>query len=224
MASLPSDENPELAPGQQPINRGNINREIIDGELVDYGDSADEEEPAAQVAAAEGRQRQNAGQEAQRPAWARDFMQEVQTAIAGNTQRLNALMMEVRTPGTRPGAWRTARMQELHPAGETFGHRPAEEIFESRRINLPLDRPTQRSRPRVPSRIVRISHSPPPPEVRVPTRIVRVTPPNEVNPSQVEDDEDDPGALHPNDGEGNDPPLAAQATHQRGSRSSKKVH
>ena len=61
MASLPSDENPELAPGQQPINRGNINREIIDGELVDYGDSADEEEPAAQVAAAEGRQRQNAG-------------------------------------------------------------------------------------------------------------------------------------------------------------------
>ena len=80
MASLPSDENPELAPGQQPINRGNINREIIDGELVDYGDSSDEEEPAAQVAA-EGRQRQNAGdilapasrQEAQRPAWARDF-------------------------------------------------------------------------------------------------------------------------------------------------------
>ena len=34
MASLPSDENPELAPGQQPINRGNINREIIDVELV----------------------------------------------------------------------------------------------------------------------------------------------------------------------------------------------
>ncbi|CAK0732965.1 hypothetical protein CVIRNUC_000207 [Coccomyxa viridis] len=178
MASLPSDENPELAPGQQPINRGNINREIIDGELVDYGDSADEEEPAAQVAAAEGRQRQNAGQEAQRPAWARDFMQEVQTAIAGNTQRLNALMKEVRTPGTRPGAWRTARMQELHPAGETFEHHPAEEIFEPRRINLPLDRPTQRSRQRVPSRIVRISHSPPPPE----------------------------------------------ATHHRGSRSSKKLH
>ena len=57
----------------------------------------------------------------------------------------------------------------------------------------------------------------------MPTRIVRVTPPNEVNPSQAEDEDGNPGALHPDGGEGNDPPLASQATHQRGSRSSKKL-
>ena len=98
------------------------------------------------------------------------------------------------------------------------------EVSEAGPSELPHDRPSQR--PRVPSRIVRLSHSPPPPEVRVPAgaRIVRVTPPNEVNPSQVEDDEDDPGALHLNDEEGDDPPLASQATHQRGSRSSNKIH
>ena len=105
------------------------------------------------------------------------------------------------------------------------------EVSEAGPTDLPSDQPPQRSRPRVPSRIVRISHSPPPPEVRVPARIVRVTPPNEVNPSQIEDDEVDPGALNPDDGEGNDPPLwgndppsASQATHQRGSRRSHKLH
>ena len=179
-------------------------------------------------------------------------MEDIEGLIARSMGRLNALLDEARSAGRieerpEPQPPRSARRHPSQGARaqssraldsnidpermQTAALEPAEvprlrkvEVSKAGPADLPSDRPPQRSRPRVPSRIVRISHSPPSPEVRVPTRIVRVTPPNEVNPSQVEDDEVDPGALDLVDGEGNDSPLASQATHQRGSRRSHKLH
>ena len=256
MASIPSNENPELESGQEPIGRGNINREVYGDELVDYGNSSDEEEPAVPVArkpVAADDLVPTSGQEVERPAWAKDFMQEMQSALLTSTQKMNAFLEDNRLPlGIPRGISSNRRLAYLSArGGSPFAPLSPEEnrLLEreraqypllrrdaadnpSRRVEvseagpseLPQDGPSQRPRPRVPSRVVRLSHSPPPPEVRVPARIVRVTPPNEVNPSQSEDDEDNPGALHPNDEEGDDPPLASQATHQRGSRSSNETH